>query len=254
MLRTPALTNSTELAYASNSLGMLDLRAGDYRASESNLREAVSVAQSALGESHPDTALYQANLALALYGEGRYDSAELLLNRARYIVETRLPSDSSRLGTILADLTLVETAEGRYAGAEADAMRALAILSRRQEPDSPEIALENVTLAAIYLHERKISEAAKILPDAVALERRMANRRVLADGIRTLGELRALEHNWSEAQTLYSEAIGIYESTIGSNHPGMAPVLREYADVLRHCGAPKTEVKNIEDRAKAIKT
>jgi hypothetical protein len=31
-------------------------------------------------------------------------------------------------------------------------------------------------------------------------------------------------------------------------------VLREYADVLRHCGAPKAEVKNIEARAKATKS
>jgi hypothetical protein len=94
----------------------------------------------------------------------------------------------------------------------------------------------------------------------VALERRLEGadpgiaRRILADGIRRLGELRALEHNWSEAQTLYSEALEIYGSTIGSNHPGMAPVLLEYADVLRHCGAPKAEVKNIEARARAIKT
>jgi len=260
MLRTPALSNPAELAYAFNSLGMLDLRAGDYKSSESNLREAVSVAQSALGESHPDTALYQANLALALYSQGQYDRAELLLNRARYIVETRLPPGSSRLGTILADLTAIETAEGHYARAEADAAQSLAILSRRNEPESPEIAVENVMLATLYLRERKIAEAAKILPDAVALERRLDGadpgiaRRILADGIRRLGELRALEHNWNEAQTLYSEAVEIYESTIGSNHPGMAPVLREYADVLKHCGASKAEVKNIEARAKSIKT
>jgi tetratricopeptide (TPR) repeat protein len=255
MLRTPALSNPTELAYASNSLGILDLRDGDYKAAESNLREAVSVAQTALGESHPDTALYQANLALALYSQGQYDRAELLLNRARHIVETRLPN-SSRLGTILADLTAVETAEGQYARAEADAAQSLAILSQRREPESAEIAVEKVTLATLYLRERKVAEAAKILPDAVALERRLAspNQRVLADGIRRLGELRALEHNWSEAQTLYSEALEIYGSTIGSNHPGMAPVLLEYADVLRHCGAPKAEVKNIEARARAIKT
>jgi len=253
MLHASALSNA-ELAYASNSLGMLDLRAGDYKAGESNLREAVSVARSALGESHPDTALYQANLALALYSQGRYDRAEVLLNRARHVVETRLGPGSSRLGTVLADLSAVETAEGQYARAEADATQSLAILSRRQEPDSPEIAVENVMLATLYLRERKIAEAAKILPSAVVLERRMSNRRVLADGLRGLGELRALEHNWSEAQALYSEALEIYESTIGSNHPAMAPVFREYADILRHCGAPRTEVKDIEARARSIKS
>jgi hypothetical protein len=131
----------------------------------------------------------------------------------------------------------------------------LAILSRWREPDSPEIAAENVTLATLYMRERKIAEAAKILPDAVAVERRVASdRRALADGIRRLAELRALEHSWREAQALYGEAIAIYESTLGPSHPGIAPVLLEYAGVLKHCGVPRAEVKNIETRAKAIKT
>jgi tetratricopeptide (TPR) repeat protein len=260
MLHTPALSSPAELAYACNSLGMLDLRAGAWQTGETNLREAVSAATDSLGESHPDTAIYEANLALALYNQGRYDGAEVLLKRARYIVETRLPPGSSRLGTILADLAAVETAQGQFARAEADGERSLAILLRWRAPESSEIAVEKVMLGALYLRERKIAEAEKILPDAVAIERqlagdpRMPDRRVLADGIRRLGELRALERNWHDAQTLYSEAIAIYESTPGPGHRGMAPVLLEYADVLKHCGAPKAEVKNIEARARAIKT
>jgi tetratricopeptide (TPR) repeat protein len=260
MLRTPALSNPAELAYACNLLGMLDLRGGGYRAGESSLREAVSTATESLGESHPDTAIYEANLALALYLEGQYGAAEVLLNRARYIVEAKLPSGSFELGTILASLTAVETALGRFARAEADGEQSLAILSRRREPESPEAAAASVLLAALYLRERKIAEAAKILPDAVALERQLAgdarlpDQRFLAEGIRRLGELRALQHNWHEAQTLYSEAIAIYESTLGYSHPGIAPILIEYADVLKHSGAPRAEVKNIEARATAMKT
>jgi tetratricopeptide (TPR) repeat protein len=260
MLRTPELSNPAELAYACNSLGMFDLRTGDYKTGERNLREAVSVATDNLGESHPDTAIYEANLALALYDEGQYGRAEVLLNRARYIVENRLPSGSFRLGSILAKLTAVETAQGEFVRAEADGEQSLAILSRWREPESPEIAAENVMLGTLYLRERKIAEAAKVLPDAVALERRLAgdprmpDRRVLADGIQSLAALRALERNWHDAQTLYSEAIAIYESTLGPSHPGIAPVLLEYADVLKHCGASRAEVKNIEARARAMKT
>ena len=259
LLRKPALSDPAELAYACNLLGMLDLHAGDYKAAESNLRAAVSTATDNLGESYPDTAIYEADLALALYNEGQYDRAGILLSRARYIVETKLPPGSFRLGSILADLAAVETAQGRFARAEADGEESLAILSRRRGPDSPEMAAENLMLATLYLRERKIEKAAKILPDTVALERRLdadshlPDRSLLADGIRKLGELRVLQHNWQEAQTLYSEAIAIYESTLGPRNPGIAPALREYADVLRHCGAPRTEVKNIEARARAIK-
>jgi tetratricopeptide (TPR) repeat protein len=261
MLRAPALSNPAELAYARNLLGMLDLRNGDYRAGESSLREAVSVATDALGDSHPDTAVYEANLALALYNEGQYTRAEVLLNRARYIVETRLPGGSLRLGRILGDLTRVETALGQFSRAEADGKQSLAILSQWRDAGSPEIAVENVALATLYLRERRIAEAEEILPAAVALERRLAavdpyipDRRVLAEGIQRLAELRALEQNWHDAQALYSEAIAIYESTPGFSRPGMAPVLLEYADVLKHCGAPRAEVKDIEAKARAMKT
>jgi tetratricopeptide (TPR) repeat protein len=255
MLSTPALSNPAELAYASNLLGMLDLRDGDYKSSESNLRNAVSVATDSLGEGHPDTAIYEANLARVLYNEGQYGRAEVLLNRARYIVETRLPAGSLRLGSILADLTDVETALGQFARAEADGAQSLAILSRWREPESQEMAAENVMLATLYMREGKTAEAAKILPNAVLLERRLAvDPRVLADGVLRLAELRALERNWHDAQTLFSEAISIYESTMGPHHPGMAPVLLEYANVLKHCGAPRAEVKNLEARARSIKT
>ena len=44
--------------------GALTLRAGAWQTGETNLREAVSAATDSLGESHPDTAIYEAHLAL----------------------------------------------------------------------------------------------------------------------------------------------------------------------------------------------
>jgi hypothetical protein len=154
----------------------------------------------------------------------------------------------------------VEIALGQFARAEADGEQSLSILARRYPPENLELAAGKVLLASVYLHQRKIADAAKILPSAVALERqlaadsRMPDKRTLADGIRRLGELRALQHNWREAQMLYSEAIAIYESTLGPSHPVIAPVLLEYANVLKQCRAPRSEVKNIEARARAIRS
>lgn len=251
---TPVNPAGEDLARSRNALGMQQLRAGDYKSGESNLRAAVSLASASLGESHPDTAFYESNLAIALSIEGQYGRAEVLLNRARFIVENTAPLDNSRLGAILAELATAETAQRQFGRAEADAEQSLAILSRGREPSGQEIAVEKVLLGTIYLSERKIAEAGSILPDAVTLERRVAgDPRILADGIRRLGELRALQQNWQEAQTLYSEAIALYESTFGPSHPGIARMLLEYANVLKHTGAPRAEVKNIEARAKAIR-
>src|ERR1041385_6386929 len=56
-----------ELAYAWNSLGMLDLNFGQYKSGESNLRQAVAFANESIGEANPETAAYSTNLALALF-------------------------------------------------------------------------------------------------------------------------------------------------------------------------------------------
>lgn len=254
-----ATTNPAEVASVCNALGVLDLRAGDFKAAEAKVREAVSLATQALGEASPDVGLYEANLALALGLQGQLGRADVLLNRARYIVDATLPPGDVRLATVLTVISAVETAEKKFARAEADAAQSLAIVLGRNASDSLEVAVQQEILATVYIREKKIVEAEAMLPGTVVAERRLAaspsfDRRALAQSVRTLGELRALEHNWSEARSLYLEAIGLYEATSGANHPAIVPILLEYADVLRHCDAPKQQVKSVEARARMIKT
>ena len=253
-------TDPVEAASACNALGILDLRAGDAKAGAAKFRLAIDLATVALGDLHPDVALYEANLALALALGKQFSRAEVLLHRARYIVDATLPSGDERLATVLAELSAVETAEKQFARAESDARQSLAIVALHNEPESLNVAVQQLVLATVYLREKKIAEAEAILPETVALERRLTadspsvDRRILAHAVRRLGELRALQHNWREAQALYGEAIGIYEATSGATHPALAPILLEYAEVLKHSGVPKEQVRSVEARAKAIRT
>ncbi|HWE51009.1 MAG TPA: tetratricopeptide repeat protein [Bryobacteraceae bacterium] len=166
-LRSQTAGGSVEVAFASNSLGMLDLRAGDYKAAQVHLREAVLLAEAELGEDNPDTAVCQSNLGMALYLDGQYDRAELLLRRAHYVAESRLPG-SVEEGRILATLTAVETTNGRLAQAQSDGERALAILSAKRDPQNLELAFAKGALATVYVREGKLAEAAKLQPDAAA--------------------------------------------------------------------------------------
>jgi len=250
---------SAAAAAACNALGILDLRAGDSKAGEAKFREAIALATEALGESNPDVALYEANLALALGVQGQVGRAEVLLNRARYIVDTTLPSGDARLATVLTEISAVETAQRHFARAEADAKQSLAIVLRHHAPDTVEVAVQQVVLATVWIREKKIPEVEALLPGAVAVERRLAadpsfDQRALAQAVRTLAELRVLERRWTEARNLYRETIGIYEATSGASHPAIAPILLEYAQVLRHCGAQTEQVRSVEARAKALRT
>ncbi|HEX4275445.1 MAG TPA: tetratricopeptide repeat protein [Bryobacteraceae bacterium] len=262
-LRTLPQSGALELAYAYDSLGMLDLRSGHYKAGESNLRQALALSSMTFGEDNPETAAYSTDLALALLIQGQYNGAGTLLRRARFVIESRLGPDSFQLINVLAEQTSVEKESGHFAAAEDYCEKAILILNRRlaanraekgsDEKDSVESILLQVNLGNLYVREHKIADAERVLPSAVAAERRLLKgRRTLADGLRDLAALRSQQHAWSEAESLYREAIGLYERNLGPDHPDIAPVLRDYAAVLKHQGAPKAEVKNIEARARSL--
>jgi tetratricopeptide (TPR) repeat protein len=245
--------DAPEFAYALSSLGMLEIGSGRYKSGESNFREAMGHATGSLGETNPATAAYATNLALALLMQGQYSRDETLLHRARFVVESRLGPDNIQLAKVFVELTSVETALGRFRTAEGYGERALSILNSHVPAGSLEIVLAQVELGALYLREHNLAEAEKILPASVEAERRLLkDGRVLGDGIRDLAALRAQQHVWNDAEPLYREAIGFYERKLGVDHPDIAPVLRAYADVLKHQGTPGVQVKNIEARARAI--
>ncbi len=257
VLRNLKPPNARELALAYNSLGMLDLSMGRYKAGEANLRQAMESGGESVGENHPESAGYAANLALALMAEGEYNRAETLLHRARFVIESRAGADSLQLVNVLTGLTSVETALGKFSAAEECGQKAVAILREHAASSATgnrgEIALVEVSLGGLYLREGKTAEADAILAPAVDDERRLfqAGRR-LGDGIRMLALLRTQQQAWSQAESLYREALGIYEAALGPDHPDIAPVLHEYAGVLKHQRAPKDKVRNIEARARAL--
>jgi tetratricopeptide (TPR) repeat protein len=248
---------TAELASAHSALGMIDLATGHLSTGESNLRKAVDLAASSLGEDDPETATLQINLALALVLEGQFERAELLLRRARVVVENRAPARDgrldTRLATIFAEFSAAAAGQNKLALAEDYAQKELALLTSQSIPDQTGIALAQVNLGNIYVRQKKIDEAERVLPAGVATERRVATgERILADGITRLAELRVLEQSWCDAEALYREAIGLYESRLGPQNPQIAPVLRAYAGVLKRAGGSKSEAKSIEARAKAI--
>jgi tetratricopeptide (TPR) repeat protein len=250
--------SGAELAYAWSSLGMLELRVGRYKAGESDLRQAVGLASNVHGEENPETASYQTNLALALMVQGQYNRAETLLRRSLFVIESRLGADSPQLVNTLAELTSVERELGRFGTAEDYGEKALLILHShmprgQDESTSLEMVLLKANLGNLYVREHKLAMAESVLPAAVEAERRLfTNDRALADGLRNLASLRHQQRAWTEAESLYREAIAVYERKLGADHPDLAPVLREYAAVLKHQGKPRAQVKNIEARARSI--
>lgn len=236
-----------------NTLGFMDLLEGYTVGALARLSEAVRLAMTELGEDHLEVATYQSDLGFAYVRSGQFDRAEPLLNRARFVIESHPVHDTLRLAIVLTELSLIACDHSKPALAEEYSNRAQQILDTLPSQKRVTGLLARVTLASALLAQRRLAEAERILPDTVAAERRVApDSYLLADGLHTLASLRALQHSWREAAALYKESIEIYRNRIGSTNPVIAPVLKEYADALKHSGGSRDEAKRIEALAKVI--
>jgi tetratricopeptide (TPR) repeat protein len=250
----PAIAD-TETAYGYNRLGMIELAVGREREAEANLRQSIALGTSALGEDSPMVAAYQTNLALALLTIRQFDRAGLLLRRAEFIVESHRGAAAPELAPICAELSAVANADGKFADAQEYARRAISLLSMQARPNTRALFASQVTLAAIYLRVHNTVEAERILPATVEMQRQTeANPLTLAASLQLLGELRLQQRNWHAAETLFREAIGIYEknSSPADADPAIAALLRGLAEAIKHQGGSKKEVRELEARAREI--
>jgi len=251
--RRLAPDQKAEEARALDFLGAVDLLEGQNAAGREHFNEAVNLSLEAVGADHPQTASYQADLAMAYVRTGQYDRAEPLLKRARFVIESHPLYDKVRLGTILAELSIVACAHNKPSIAEEYGRRAVEVLDSSPARGRAAGLLAMVRVGSAWVAQHHLEEAERILPEAVLTERGIApGTCLLADGVRALASLRALQHSWREAGDLYRESLHIYEKRLGPNNALLAPVLKEYAEVLKHSGGSKEEVKKVENQARAI--
>jgi tetratricopeptide (TPR) repeat protein len=110
---------------------------GDLAGAEPLFRQALAIAEKALGPNHPDTAGSLNNLAGLLESQGDSAGAEPLYRRALAIAEKALGPDHPHTAASLDNLAGLLEAKGDYAGAEPLYRRALAIAEKALGPDHP---------------------------------------------------------------------------------------------------------------------
>jgi tetratricopeptide (TPR) repeat protein len=115
---------------------------GDLTGAEPLFREALALAESALGAEHPDTAGTLNNLARLLEAKGNAAAAEPLYRRALAIAEKTMGPADPRLALSLENVAAVMDAKGDYAAAEPLYRRALKIAEQALGPRDP--ATQNI--------------------------------------------------------------------------------------------------------------
>ena len=158
--------------------------------------------------------------------QGSYAEAEPLYRRSLAIKEKAFGPEHPDVALSLNNLALLYDAQGNYAEAELLYRRALTINEKTLGPEHPDVATNLNNLAWLYHNQGDYAEAEALY--------------------RLQGDL-------VDADTLYVQALSIFEGTLGPEHPIVATLLDRYVILLREAGRTE-EAHSVEARAEAIRS
>jgi len=216
---------SVRLLSVIEGLAQVQQRNGALDEAEALRRRGLDIAASAFGCDSLRAAEAMAALALTDIDRRRYLDAEPLLIVAARVLATR-GADYPARATIFAGLARIALARGDNEPAKAWATRALTIARRDRHGGFAESLR---TFGAVLTAEGRFAEAARVLAEALAQDRR-AHGAGAVDTARSLSQLANLyfrQGKAGDALPLLEEATAIDQSRLGSTHPFIADDLHD---------------------------
>ncbi|HAG84385.1 MAG TPA: tetratricopeptide repeat protein [Cyanobacteria bacterium UBA12227] len=237
--------NHPDVATTLNDLAHLHYMQGRYSEAEPLHKRALSIGEQQLGKEHPNVATSLNNLALLYQAQGRYAEAEPLCQRSLAIGEQQLGKDHPYVARSLNTLANLYVSQGRYAEAEPLLQRSLLIREQQLGKDHPDVATILNNLAGLYEIQERYAEAEPLLQRALVIgEQHLGNDHPLvATCLQNLAKIYREqrkgmanpflepENYSSEAEPLYQRALAILEQKLGDDHPNIAPILNNLADL-----------------------
>jgi serine/threonine-protein kinase len=217
---------------ALDALGVHLALVGDLDEAEQVLLRALDVRRTA-GTSAVEIGTTQGNLAKAIERAGRYDEAIESYLAAIATLDRATGGDSLRFATEL--MGLAQTYERSERFAEADTLMRTVRRLREREGDSPThaIAIHNLGHltatwkddldGAVALHEEALAMWRRIFPDGRHPE--------ISRSLEQIARLRELQGQWTKADSLYDQALGIWSNLYGDEHPHLAAIRANQANL-----------------------
>jgi tetratricopeptide (TPR) repeat protein len=235
-----------------------------------------------------DRAIDTRNLGSLLRATGRYAEAEPLLLDSIAQLEAA-GAGSMDQARALDSLAALYRTEREFTKAETYAQRAVAVLEKKPEGNPAERLGPSLVLASIYMEERRLDEAEKILRPAldaadgaiaVVIYNNLATinndrgnypeaEKQAQEALRfaglalppthpafgsawtNLGEAYRFQNRYVESEGAYRKAIEHWEKSVGPNHPDVAQALMNLASLLHQRGR-ESGAESMYRRAAAI--
>lgn len=156
-------------AYAQMHLGSAYIAANRLDEALTHLREAYQIFDLRMGTTSRQTNLVRLSLAEAHRRAGRLDKAEKILRKAFSDFISKKGNETHQLTyALMSKLGQVLTAQGRYQEAEVLLVRSTELRKQHLGPDSLKTLRSMLTLATIYIEQKKGPEAEAVIRDALS--------------------------------------------------------------------------------------
>lgn len=215
-------------------------------------KQALALAQSAKGPASCEYAECLDLLASNYYDTNHFDECIPLYQKALAIREKG--PDQVALSTAINNLALAYTKDNRDSDAEPLFKRALAIDEKAIGAGSEDVAIDLNNLAALECRAGRTGDAREHTERALAIQKQLH----IDTGVQAaptymnLGRIQIAERNIGLAEEPFRKALELREHAAGVNHPSVARVLEEYAQLLEQLDR-KPEATKMKERIYAIK-
>ncbi len=242
-----ALGYKPVLAEALDLLGWLQWSAGDFRASEQSLSEAVSAAEA----GHHDEVKAEAAAMLGGvlgYELSRIDEGERWVRLAEATVERMGPGHERVLAWALTDRAAIHNRLGDFEAATRYSQQAIALKKRILEPDHPDLVHSLINLDIALTGRGDYTGALAANDQALAIIDRAygGGTRFSAQCLGNRGETLSLLGRYSEARAAFEAALARWQEHLGPDHRNLAYPLTGLGQVQVATGQARAAVTTLE--------
>jgi tetratricopeptide (TPR) repeat protein len=215
-----------------NNLGSRFFAAGQYRAAEAPLAQAVELWSRKPNEHPTDLEAALHNLAAVYLAEGRFSDAEPLYQRAIELRQARTGEGGLSLLPTLGGLSLLYLEWGKPVRSREVVTRAVAIAAMHKDEQTSEAAQGFASLGGILIAQGRYPDARLWLGRALNVREHLfgADNASVADTLMEVALANRRDHRYEEAGQAYRQALNIYQQTQDTGKSAFA--MRCLAEIL----------------------
>ena len=236
------------------TLGGIYQKLGRFERADSLLSAALAQRRGLLGDQHEDVAESLVALGLLRSDQARLEDAEAFARDGLAVARALLPAQHPSVVRALTAVGRIRQERGDYAGAIA--MLSEAVRMQGGQPvASPEYTESLNALANTYYYAGDLVRSDSLNRIVLALDRQVYGEQHprIADDLINVGAIEFDRGRHAEAERLYRQALDVFMTYHGSEHPQTASILTILARAIIPQGGREAEAQELLERSLATK-